>query len=114
VSLKQRIQVAQVRAGLAVNRELVPLYWSIGQEILARQRSEGWGAKVIDSLSQDLRREFPHMQGLSPRDLKYMRAFAEAWPDEPIVQQLVAQIPWSLPSIEELEAELGSASETGD
>jgi predicted nuclease of restriction endonuclease-like (RecB) superfamily len=94
VSLKQRIQAAQVRAGLAVNRELVLLYWSIGREILARQQSEGWGAKVIDSLSRDLRREFADMQGLSPRNLKYMRAFAEAWPDEPIVQQLVAQIPW--------------------
>jgi predicted nuclease of restriction endonuclease-like (RecB) superfamily len=93
-SLKQRIQSAQIRAGLAVNRELVLLYWSIGSEILARQQSEGWGAKVIDSLSQDLRREFPGMQGLSPRNLKYMRAFAEAWPDEPIVQQLAAQIPW--------------------
>jgi predicted nuclease of restriction endonuclease-like (RecB) superfamily len=93
VSLKQRIQAAQVRAGLAVNRELVLLYWSIGNEILARQQSEGWGAKVIDSLSRDLRREFPDMQGLSPRNLKYMRAFAEAWPDEPIVQQAAAQIP---------------------
>ncbi len=94
VSLKQRIQSAQMRAGLAVNRELVLLYWSIGNEILARQQSEGWGAKVIDSLSQDLREVLPEMQGLSPRNLKYMRAFAEAWPDEPIVQQLVAQIPW--------------------
>jgi predicted nuclease of restriction endonuclease-like (RecB) superfamily len=92
--LKQRIQEAQVRAGLAVNRELVLLYWSIGREILARQQAQGWGAKVIDSLAHDLRREFPEMQGLSSRNLKYMRAFAEAWPEEAIVQQLVAQIPW--------------------
>lgn len=93
-SLKQRIQEAQVRAGLAVNRELVLLYWSIGREILSRQQAEGWGAKVIDSLAQDLRRSFPAMRGLSPRNVKYMRAFAEAWPDEAIVQQLVAQLPW--------------------
>src|SRR5581483_5353815 len=92
--LKQRIQEAQVRAGLAVNRELVLLYWSIGREILARQQEQGWGAKIIDALARDLRRAFPAMQGLSPRNLKYMRAFAEAWPDEAIVQQLVAQIPW--------------------
>lgn len=92
--LKQRIQEAQVRAGLAVNRELVLLYWSIGREILSKQQAQGWGAKVIDSLAGDLRRSFPDLHGLSPRNLKYMRAFAEAWPDEAIVQQLVAQIPW--------------------
>lgn len=93
-NLKQRIQEAQVRAGLAVNRELVLLYWSIGREILSKQQAQGWGAKVIDSLAGDLRRSFPDLHGLSPRNLKYMRAFAEAWPDDAIVQQLVAQIPW--------------------
>jgi predicted nuclease of restriction endonuclease-like (RecB) superfamily len=92
--LKQRIRTAQVRAALAVNRELVLLYWGIGKEILARQGQEGWGTKVIDRLAKDLRSEFPTMQGLSPRNLKYMRALAEAWPDEAIVQQAVAQIPW--------------------
>lgn len=93
-SLKQRIQEAQVRAGLAVNRELVLLYWFIGREILSRQQAQGWGAKVIESLARDLSRSFPEMRGLSPRNLKYMRAFAEAWPNEAIVQQFVAQIPW--------------------
>ena len=92
--LKGRIRAAQVRAALSVNRELVLLYWHIGHEILSRQQTAGWGAKVIDRLSADLRREFPEMKGFSPRNLKYMRAFAEAWPDEPIVQQAVAQIPW--------------------
>ncbi len=92
--LKRRIQEAQVRAGLAVNRELVLLYWSIGREILVRQEREGWGAKVIDSLARDLHQSFPEMKGLSPRNLKYMRALADAWPDAQIVQQLVAQIPW--------------------
>ncbi|MCZ2156816.1 MAG: PDDEXK nuclease domain-containing protein [Bryobacterales bacterium] len=92
--LRRRIQEAQIRAGLAVNRELVLLYWSIGREILTRQDREGWGAKVIDSLARDLHQSFPEMRGLSPRNLKYMRALADAWPDEQIVQQLVAQIPW--------------------
>jgi predicted nuclease of restriction endonuclease-like (RecB) superfamily len=92
--MKRRIQEAQVRAGLAVNRELVLLYWSIGREILVRQEREGWGAKVIDSLARDLHQSFPEMKGLSPRNLKYMRALAEAWPEESIVQQAAAQIPW--------------------
>jgi predicted nuclease of restriction endonuclease-like (RecB) superfamily len=92
--IKQRIRTAQIKAALAVNRELVLLYWQIGCEILARQHQQGWGAKVIDRLSVDLRREFPEMKGLSARNLKYMRAFAEAYPDELIVQQVVAQIPW--------------------
>ena len=89
--LKARVRAAQVRAALAVNRELVLLYWQLGRGILERQRQGGWGTTVIDRLSQDLRREFSEMKGFSPRNLKYMRAFAEAWPDEPNVQQVAAQ-----------------------
>lgn len=92
--LKTRIHIAQQRATLAVNRELVLLYWQIGQDILARQAAQGWGAKVIERLSQDLRSAFPEMKGFSPRNLKYMRAFAEAWPDRSFVQEVLAQLPW--------------------
>ncbi len=92
--LKNRIRTAQVRAALAVNRELVLLYWQIGRDILSRQQQQGWGAKVIEQLAKDLQQEFPDMKGFSSRNLKYMRAFAEAYPDEQIVQQAVAQIPW--------------------
>jgi len=92
--LKERIRSARLRAAMAVNQELILLYWSIGRDILARQSAEGWGARVIDRLAADLRRDFPDMTGLSARNLKYMRAFAEAWPDEPIVQQAVARLPW--------------------
>lgn len=92
--LKAQIRIAQTRAALSVNRELVLLYWHIGRVILQRQQAEGWGAKVIDQLSRDLKAEFPYMKGFSPRNLKYMQQFAAAWPDEQMVQQLVAQIPW--------------------
>jgi predicted nuclease of restriction endonuclease-like (RecB) superfamily len=92
--LKYRIHSAQQRAALAVNRELVLLYWQIGQDILMRQNQQGWGAKVIDRLAQDLRNAFPDMKGFSPRNLKYMRAFAEAWPDAEFVQAVLAQLPW--------------------
>lgn len=92
--LKTRIHTAQQRAALAVNRELVLLYWQIGTDILGRQGREGWGAKVIERLAQDLRNAFPTMKGFSPRNLKYMRAFAEAWPDESFVQGMLAQLPW--------------------
>ncbi|MBM3728126.1 MAG: DUF1016 domain-containing protein [Acidobacteria bacterium] len=93
-SIKERILTAQVRAAVAVNQELVLLYWGIGNEILARQQAEGWGKNVIPRLSKDLSSEFPEMKGLSPRNLGYMKAFAEAWPEEPILQQLVAKLPW--------------------
>ena len=92
--IKERIRAAQVRAALAANRELVLLYWQIGGVILSRQTAEKWGAKVIDRLAADLRVEFPQMKGFSTRNLKYMRAFAQAFPDEQFVQQLAAQIPW--------------------
>jgi predicted nuclease of restriction endonuclease-like (RecB) superfamily len=82
--LKGRIHTAQQRATLAVNRELVLLYWHIGYDILA----------VIERLAHDLRATFPEMKGFSPRNLKYMRAFAQAWPDIEFVQEVLAQLPW--------------------
>lgn len=93
-SLKESIRTSRLKASLAVNSELVTLYWRIGRDILDRQTREGWGSKVVEQLAKDLRSEFPEMTGLSPRNLKYMRAFAEAWPDSEFVQQAAAQIPW--------------------
>ena len=93
-SLKQRISNAQIKAALAVNRELVLLYWQIGSEILERQKAQGWGAKIIEQISEDLRGAFPEMKGFSTRNLKYMRKFAEIWSNEQFVQQPAAQIPW--------------------
>jgi len=92
--LKGRILQAQVRAVISVNRELVLLYWQIGRDILNRQQQRGWGAKVIDNLAADLQKAFPEMKGFSPRNLKYMRSFSEAYPDEQFVQEVLAQIPW--------------------
>lgn len=92
--LKARIHSAQQRAARAVNLELVLLYWQVGRDILTRQAEQGWGGKVIDRLAADLRIAFPDMKGFSPRNLKYMRAFAEAWPDESFVQEVLAQLPW--------------------
>lgn len=92
--LKGRIHSAQQRAALAVNRGLVGMYWQIGRDILVRQAEQGWGAKVIERLAHDLRTAFPEMKGFSPRNLKYMRAFAEAWPDAEFVQAVLAQLPW--------------------
>ena len=84
----------RVRAALAVNRELILLYWHIGRKILYCQKTEGWGAKVLERLAHDLRSEFPEMRGLSRSNLLSMRAFAEAYPDDTIVQQLVGKLPW--------------------
>ncbi|NEQ69984.1 MAG: DUF1016 domain-containing protein [Symploca sp. SIO2D2] len=92
--LKERICSAQIRAALAVNYELVLLYWQMGREILFQQQQQGWGAKVINQLAKDLKQAFPEIKGFSPRNLKYMRAFAQAYPDEQFVQQAAAQIPW--------------------
>ncbi len=94
-TIKERVRTAQLRAGLAANQEMLSLYWEIGRLILDRQQAEGWGTKVIDRLAQDLQNEFPGQQGFSPRNLKYMRTFAEAWVDREFVQQPAAQIPWT-------------------
>ena len=93
-SLKQRIQSARQRALLAANHEQIRLYHDIGREILERQGKQGWGAKVIDRLSADLRAAFPEMKGLSTSNLKYMRFFALACPNFRIGQQSADQLPW--------------------
>ena len=93
--LKQRISQQRLRVVLASNAALLALYADIGRAILARQSAEGWGAKVIDRLATDLKRAFPDMTGLSPRNLKYMRAFAAAWPKRAIVQAPLAQLSWN-------------------
>lgn len=90
--IKARVQVARVKASLAANKELLALYWDIGNLILSRQKKEGWGTKVIGRLSLDLQGAFPGQQGFSTRNLKYMQAFAKAWPDGLIGQQPVAQL----------------------
>jgi len=92
--IKTRVRSARIKASLSVNRELVTLYWEIGRLILQRRKAEGWGARVIDRLSADLRREFSDMKGFSSRNLKYMRKFAESYTQKEIVQQAAAQIPW--------------------
>jgi predicted nuclease of restriction endonuclease-like (RecB) superfamily len=92
--VKTRISEARRRAVVAANLELVRIYWELGRDILARQENLGWGAKVIEKLAHDLRIAFPEMRGFSRANLMYMRAFAEAWPDAEIVQQLVGQLSW--------------------
>ncbi|MFL9913680.1 PDDEXK nuclease domain-containing protein [Paraburkholderia sp. RL17-337-BIB-A] len=92
--LKQRVERARLRAVTSANRELVTLYWQIGREILDRQQRQGWGTGVVDQLARDLKAAFPDMRGFSPRNLKYMRSLAQAWPDAEFVQQPAAQLPW--------------------
>lgn len=92
--VKTRIASAQTRAVLAVNSELIRLYWEIGRGILEREDRQGWGAKVVDTLAVDLRRELPNTTGFSPRNLRYMRDFSRAWPEEAMLPQAVAKLSW--------------------
>lgn len=94
LDLKTRIRNEKIKTVLSANVVMVMLYWDIGQEILKKQDNEGWGAKTIDRMAYDLKKEFPDMRGFSNRNLKYMRKFAECWPKREIVQASLAQIGW--------------------
>ncbi len=94
IELKKKILTSQLKALRTVNKELVMLYWEIGNTILQNQSQKGWGAKIIDTLSKDLREAFPNMKGFSIRNLKYMRQFAYNYPNITIVQEVLAQLPW--------------------
>ena len=93
-AIKERIARERIKAVMAANAAMVLMYWDIGAKILEKQNVEGWGAKIVDRLSHDLKAAFPEMNGFSPRNLKYMRKFAECWPDRSIVQEALAQITW--------------------
>lgn len=92
--IKKEIKKQRISIVLNANSGMICLYWNIGKAILKKQEEEGWGAKVIDRMAKDLKDEFPDMSGFSPRNIKYMRKFAECWSDFEIVQRVVAQIPW--------------------
>jgi predicted nuclease of restriction endonuclease-like (RecB) superfamily len=95
--IKRAVSTARSQAALAVSAAVLAAYWEIGTGILAREGREGWGAKVIERLAADLRREFPDMRGLSARNLRYMRDFARAWPARSaseMLQQPAAKLPW--------------------
>ncbi len=105
--IKSRIQSAQIQAVLAVNRELIRLYWDIGGKIVERQKLEGWGTAVIERLAKDLQQAFPGVKGFSARNIWRMRAFYLAYTqqiqelsnsvaelDGQNLPQAVAEIPW--------------------
>ncbi|MGA1836584.1 PDDEXK nuclease domain-containing protein [Herbiconiux sp. 11R-BC] len=94
-ALKSRVRAAQMQAQRRVNTELIELYWAIGHTLDVRQTVGSWGTGVLNRVADDLRSEFPDMRGFSRSNLKYMRAFAQAWPEsEPIGQQAAGQLPW--------------------
>jgi predicted nuclease of restriction endonuclease-like (RecB) superfamily len=93
-TLKTQIVQERLKSVLQANRSMIVLYWHIGKSIIEHQLQEGWGTKVIDRMAYDLKESFPDMDGFSPRNLKYMRKFAESWTDFEIVQRTVAQLSW--------------------
>lgn len=90
--IKQRIQAARVSAARAINRELILLYWDIGQGILTRQRDLGWGEAVVEALAKDLRSAFPQTRGFSARNVWDMRRMVEAYSDPQFLRYIVAEL----------------------
>ena len=106
--LKQRIRTSRLRATVTVNRELIGLYWSIGRDILARQRKQGWGAKVIDRLSADLRRAFLRSARLSWSSLRLARFVAASL----VGATLVGEVPGlATASVRTIDSELAAQLE---
>ena len=92
--IKQKIRSSQLRAVLAVNAEMIGLYWQIGKSIAQKQTKKGWSAGVIPQLSKDLKGEFPDLKGYSERNLGRMLAFYREYPEDSILPQAVAKLPW--------------------
>lgn len=84
-AILKTIELAQVKVVMAANTQLLWAYWNIGNELSARTKLNAWGAKVIDTLSKDLRKKFPSIKGFSARNLLYMRQFAETYTPDRII-----------------------------
>jgi predicted nuclease of restriction endonuclease-like (RecB) superfamily len=116
--LKTRIQQTQVRAALAVNHELIGLYWGIGQDVVEAQTRHAWGDKVLERIAEDLKSAYPEVTGFSRRNLYRMRQFYLAYHEQnPIVPQPVAQLPWGqnvilLEKLKTIEERLWYAQQT--
>lgn len=83
-----------MRAALAANSELIKFYWQLGCEIIEKQKTHAWGEKFLEQFSHDMRTAFPEMQGLSKRNLEYIRRFAAQYPQIEFAKQAVSQLPW--------------------
>lgn len=112
LSIKTRIQAAQLKAAVAVNRELLELYWYLGEQMLEKQKTAKWGDGFLKQMSQDLLRDFPQIKGFSYRNLKYMRQWVRFWNGSTAIgqqaaaqlenskgQQLAAQLPENAPQL---------------
>jgi predicted nuclease of restriction endonuclease-like (RecB) superfamily len=93
-TLKEKIRIAQIKASLSVNSEMICLYWEIGKTIVEQQKTQNWGDKTVQKLSSDLQKEFPNMKGFSYRNVKYMKQFYKEYQDVIIGQAPLAQLPW--------------------
>lgn len=93
--IKQRIRSAQYEALKAVNKEMISLYWDIGQMIVERQKGKTWGKSVVEQLAKDLQIEFPGIQGFSSRNIWRMRSFYLIYEVNPKLPPLVAEIGWT-------------------
>jgi predicted nuclease of restriction endonuclease-like (RecB) superfamily len=91
--IKQDIKQTQLRAALSVTQELIMLYWRIGKAISHKMSAEGWGAKTIDKIADDLERTFPGVAGFSARNLRYMRKFSTRYPTDNFAAA-AAKLPW--------------------
>lgn len=92
--LKSRLRTSQIKAGLAVNKELIKFYWELGSDIIKYQKQYKWGEKFLEQLSHDLRQNYPGMQGFSKKNLEHMRRFALLYPNIEFAKQVVSQLPW--------------------
>jgi predicted nuclease of restriction endonuclease-like (RecB) superfamily len=93
-TVRSEIQSARIRAARTVNKELISLYWKIGEIIVQKQEELGWGKSVVEQLSKDICKEFDGIKGYSPQNLWNMRQFYLEYRDTPKLQQLVGEIPW--------------------
>ena len=94
-TIKQQIRQRQYQALRAVNRELVTLYWDLGESISRKQEEQGWGKSVVENLARDLQAEFPGRNGFSAQNLWFMRQFYQKYQEKPNLQPLVREISWA-------------------
>jgi len=93
--IKGRIRRAQYLALQAANKELLALYWDIGESIYQKQETLGWGKSVVQTLAADLQAEFPGRNGFSAPTLWFMRQFYAEYREKPILQSLIREISWT-------------------
>lgn len=104
--VKTKIRTSQAKARIAVNQQMILLFWQIGRAILTQPETTDFSHTLSEFLGKEATFNFSETLCFSPANLLRIKAFAKAWPNETIVQETLGHLTWghNIALLEKLES----------